>query len=238
MFRGFDKNINNHISHLISKYDCDVYLNFWDIQGWGGVSMRLDTDSNIVYNEDENNIIVAERVKGITNDEINYVKDKLSPISLRVDSFSDFELKTNNILENIRSHQGPPFIKNILSMYHSINRCSELINDKINYDVVLKLRSDLFFLGDITLTKPEKNTIYYNGLGSWEGAINDTLIYGDPETMEVYHGLYHELNNLWGQLNTYSAPETLLGVHLFNNKIISIKEIFNYKLKRRCGKLD
>ena len=35
MFRNFNETIENHMEHLYSKYDCDIYLNFWDVFGYG-----------------------------------------------------------------------------------------------------------------------------------------------------------------------------------------------------------
>lgn len=238
MFRGFDKNVENHITHLISKYDCDVYLNFWDIQGWGGVALKLDTNTNIIYSDEEHNQIVLNRILPVTNDEIDYVKRKLNPIECRIDQFNTFESFVDKDLKNITSHFGPPFMKNILSMYYSIQRCSELIKKDSNYDVILKLRGDLYFSEDIVLTKPANNTIYYNTLGSWDVAINDSLIYGNYETMKIYHNLYNNLYRLWEECGTYAAPEILLTGHLSNNNVKVIKENFYYRLKRWGGRFD
>ena len=46
MFRNFQNSVDNHIEHLISKYDCDIYLSFWDTHGFNVVTTKFDSIPN------------------------------------------------------------------------------------------------------------------------------------------------------------------------------------------------
>lgn len=250
MFRGFNHNIENHIKHLISKYDCDIYLNFWDIQGWGGVAFKFETNPDIektyqekitIGNAPPKDSFYEMMSKGsdyITEEDINLVKDQITVKNFKINDFKIYEQSIKEISDKIqagRLHQ--PYVKNIMSMYESIKGCYQLVDKNINYDVVVKLRSDIIFLEDLVLKKPEPNTIYHNLLGSWQNAPNDGLIYGDKEIMLFYHKLPDELLDIWEKYGGHMAYETILQIFCDKYNIILSPEIIQYKFKRLDGQL-
>jgi hypothetical protein len=250
MFRGFNQNIENHVKHLISKYDCDIYLNFWDVQGWGGVAFKFETNPDIEKSYQEKLSIGSTHPKEsfyemmekgshiITDDDIKSVKEQLVIKQLKIDDFKKYESEIKEISDKIqegRLHQ--PYVKNIMSMYESIKRCYQLVDENVNYDVVVKLRSDIIFLEDLVLKTPEPNTIYHNLLGSWQNAPNDGLIYGDNEIMKFYHKLPDELLEIWEKYGGHMAYETILQIFSDKYGIKLSPEIIQYKFKRLDGQL-
>jgi hypothetical protein len=48
MFRNFTETVENHIKHLYSKYDCDVYFSFWDVYGDGGFNSHYIKEKLVI----------------------------------------------------------------------------------------------------------------------------------------------------------------------------------------------
>lgn len=215
MFRNFQNNVDNHIEHLISKYDCDVYLSFWDVYGFSSFSTKT-------FNKP--NDIILEQIKNEILNKIHPKKFEFEPYS-ELDGF--FELEGNKY----RDSTEPPFCKNILSMYYKIKRCGKLVEHSgINYDLILRLRGDILFTEDLILQSPKENTIYSPIKSSWSQSMNDQLIYGNKEVMGIYHDLYNKLPEIWLNLGANSAPEALLFRHMENNNISMESLNFYYDL--------
>ena len=189
MFRNFQNNIDNHIEHLISKYDCDVYLSFWDTHGFNTVSTKFDSIPN-------DNIDIESK---------NKILKKLNP--------KNFEFESYSQLENFFELDG--------KMVKYIN---------VDYDLILKLRSDILFAEDLILQSPKENTIYSPIKSSWPQSMNDQLIYGNKEVMTIYHDLYNKLPEIWTSWVAHAAPEALLFHHMENNNISMESQDINYDL--------
>lgn len=222
MFRNFQNNIDNHIEHLISKYDCDVYLSFWDTHGFNTVSTKFDSIPN-------DNIDIESK---------NKILKKLNPKNFEFESYSQlenfFELESKKYSDS----EYPPFCKNILSMYYKINRCGKMVKySNVDYDLILKLRSDILFAEDLILQSPKENTVYHPAIYSWESAMNDQLVYGNKEVMYVYHDLYNKLHEIWEQGTSRGAPEHFLTNYIIRNNISMVSYDLNYRLKNINGEI-
>ena len=215
MFRNFQKNVDNHIEHLISKYDCDVYLSFWDVYGFGAVNIKSSIEDNDYITEQDKEEILS----------------KLKP--------KNFEFESYNELENFFDLEGKkydesgfaPFCKNVLSMYYKIQKCGEMVkNSGIDYDLILRLRGDVFFNEDLILQLPKENTVYHPERASWTKAMNDQLGYGNKEVMYIYYDLYNKLPEIWTKGTSRGAPEHYLYHHMVNNNISMELQDINYDL--------
>jgi hypothetical protein len=215
MFRNFQNNVDNHIEHLISKYDCDVYLSFWDTHGFG--SFR---DKHNIKHDD----IIPEHVKV-------EILNKLHPKNFEFEPFSQLEHFFEFEGKKYRDSEHPPFCKNILSMYYKINRCGEMVKDSnVDYDLILRLRSDILFSEDLILQLPKENTIYSPIKSSWNQSMNDQIIYGNKEVMGIYYNLYNKLPEIWMGWVSHATPEALLYRHMENNNISMESQDINYDL--------
>jgi hypothetical protein len=221
MFRNFQNNVDSHIKHLISKYDCDIYLSFWDVYGFGSFRDKL----NIKHDD-----IIPEHVKG-------EILNKLHPKNFEFESYDEmdifFEFEGNKYRD---TKEPPPYCKNILSMYYKIKRCGKMVEDSgINYDLILRLRGDILFTEDLILQSPKENTIYSPLIFSWTQSMNDQLIYGNKKVMGIYHGLYDKLPEIWLSWSTHVSPESLLYRHMENNNISMESLNFFYDLLDENG---
>lgn len=216
MFRNFQNNVDNNIKHLISKYNSDVYLSFWDIYGFDTFRTKFD-----IKNNDE----ILEDVK-------EDVLNKLNPKNFEFELYSklnDFFEEEGNKYKH--STNPPPYCKNVLSMWYKVEKCGKMVEDSgINYDVIIRLRSDISFNSDLILQQPKENTIYSPLQGSWNSSMNDQIAYGNKEVMYIYHDMYNKLDNIWLNWSTNVAPESILYRHMENNNIIMESFDLHYDL--------
>ena len=174
----------------------------------------------------------------LSNEGLNKVLNILKPKKINIESLKDFELLENDFFTQKEQHYGQPYVKNIYSLHSSINKGFSLIDDYQKYDLIVKLRTDMFFLNKVELKPGLNNHIYYNSLGSWEGGINDSMVYGTPESVLVYCNIFKNLKTLWNELPSWTAPEVLASVHLDRHGIIQDGVVMDFKIKRLNNILD
>ncbi len=220
MFRNFQNNVDSHIEHLISKYDCDVYMSFWNSYGFGSFRDKL-----INKHAD----IIPEQVKG-------EILNKLHPKNFEFESYNEMDSFFELEGKKYRDDDQPPFCKNILSMYYKIKKCGKMVEySGVNYDLILRLRSDVLFTEDLILELPKENTIYSPLKGSWPQSMNDQIIYGNKDVMNIYYELYEKVPEIWSEWSTNVAPEALLFRHMENNNISMESLNFYYDLLDENG---
>jgi hypothetical protein len=237
MLRGFEGFIQNHNDFLLSKYDCDIYLNFWDVFGYGVQPYSKYTSKNHYrftgfHGENKNKIeIVPITESDLIDDETkNRIIEKIKPKDYVFDSFSSMEPffeENEKILYrrwnvNEKGLELPALlIMNVMGMYYRIYKCGEMVkNSGIHYDVVLRNRTDTLFTNELIIQKPQKNTIYTNSVQSWTEAINDTLLYGDMDVMGRYQKLYLDLFSLWNETQITNSAEHILYKYLIKNNFL------------------
>lgn len=234
MIRRFPENIDGHIEHLISKYDCDVYMSFWDVYGFGHLPFsRYKSDYHIRFDMENN---VCEKIPIDYDDSIeeevkNDIIKRLNPKECRFDSFKEFEPlleKKEQILidkygyDEMSCSIGQLLTWNTISGYYLVTKCGDMVkNSGIDYDIVVKIRPTNILKNDIVLSIPRENTIYANSHSSWNEALNDTFLYGKPETMEKYHDIYnHIIDVLIKTGGPGNAAEHLLYTYLKDQGVI------------------
>lgn len=216
MFRNFEKNVDNNIKYLISKYNSDVYLSFWDIYGFNTFRTKFDI---------KNNDKILEDVKKV-------VLKKTKPKNFEFESYSkldDFFEREGNKYRNVE--HSIPYCKNMLSMWYKIEKCGKMVKDSgVNYDLIIRLRGDISFTTDFILQEPKENTIYSPLQGLWTDSMNDQIAYGNKNVMDIYHNMYNNLPNIWLNLETRLAPESYLYWYMQNNNIIMESFDLHYDL--------
>ena len=116
-------------------------------------------------------------------------------------------------------------------MYYKINRCGEMVKDSnVDYNLILRLRSDILFSEDLILQLPKENTIYSPIKSSWDQSMNDQIIYGNKEVMSIYYNLYNKLPEIWMGWVSHATPEALLFHHMKKNNISMESQNINYDL--------
>jgi hypothetical protein len=202
MFRNFPSLIDNHKQYLLSQYDCDVYMHFWDVYGyWYG------------FNPQDNNDIAPRNYKQriINEADRQLAIDALRPVKYVFESYASiedqFKIKTAN---SNKPPTDPPNLTNLVSMLYKISQCGKLIDSPSQYDIVLRIRPDLEFTDYMRFSKPQPNAIYANLYYSnwYREMLSDTFLYGTPSSMECLYTMYDKFEII-NRGNWYLAPEIL-----------------------------
>lgn len=196
--------IVEHIIKANPAHEFDSFLSIWDVHGKNPVWWEVSKDNTPV---DLNKIMEF--------------KNELNIKRLLVDTFenSDFMKKVHVDLETkYKDRAGPqhnpynflPMIKR-MELAHII-----MLDNGTNYDLVVKLRTDLAFNGRIQFHVPKPKTIYMPTHECWgPGSLNDQFLYGDGHVMSYHCSLYRQLDRLYSE-NPTLHPETVL--HDYYNK--------------------
>lgn len=218
--RIFKELVDSHVEHLLSKFDCDVFLDSWNTYGNGGHKLK--------YEADENDLISEGDIQEIIN--------KINPVEYNFEDYSVMEAYFKDMEKDY--YEGHPYARNILSMFYKIKTCNQMVlNQNKVYDAVLRLRCDHQFTDNFNLTELNENTIYTNGVGAWSDQIvNDQFFYGKQEVMTKATSTYDKLDGLYKRGHLRAAPEYLFYLSLIENGLIIDKKPINYyKLIRAKG---
>jgi len=187
-------------SKLIKEYDMDVYASFWNVE-----------------NEE----------KGDTFDNFHRLYDVKKT---EVESFKSFEQST---LSQLRMVINPPnslqqhlrdscMNFGTLSMWYKIWRANLLTKElDIDYDIVIRARTDIFFDERLDITENEMFNIPYGRVktSDWKDSdgICDLFAYGSPKLMDYYSTcLFYMMEHL--NKDYYMVPHEFF-LHTHINKV-------------------
>lgn len=129
-----------------------------------------------------------------------------------------------------------------ICMFFSLHQSSMLANswkqeNNIEFDFVVRIRSDIHFTCPINLSHLNKDQITlfdaapHNGnLGIY--TINDHFAIGNPKNMNIYHDIFVYLPAYYAIMKIDFIPEIHLGYHLMRYNIPLTKIARNYTLLR------
>ena len=108
--------------------------------------------------------------------------------------------------------------RSMMSMFYHMNNVFKLVEEyqrknSVKFDCILYYRADMDSTDTLTLTIPDKNTIYlseHDGLGGY----NDRMAYGDYDSMRVYCDLYSSIQSLFCDDKSLANPESILKKYL------------------------
>ena len=209
---------NKYWTDIIKKYDADVYASFWDIQ-----NPKLDD--------------TLERFKEIYNPKI-----------LEVESYKAFEKSTTSTIRPILT---PPtdildYLQNstkmfgTLPMWYKVWRANTLTKLKdIDYDVVIRARTDSFFIDDIEILNNNMLNIPIgmNKTHKWPDSygFNDIFAFGPPKIMDYYSLCYLFMMEHISNGHYMVPPEYFLHVHM-NKVCVDVRFIPNHIVITRTSK--
>ena len=198
-------------NNLIKEYDMDVYASFWNVE-----------------NED-------------TGDTFTNFHKLYDVKKTEVESFKSFEQST---LSQLRMGINPPnslqqYLREscmnfgTLSMWYKVWRANLLTKDlDIEYDIIIRARTDVFFDDNLDITQNDMLNIPYGRIqtGGWDKSdgICDIFAYGTPKLMDYYstcifymmehvnkgHYMVPHEHFLHTHLNKVSIPIRFLGTNL------------------------
>jgi hypothetical protein len=98
----------------------------------------------------------------------------------------------------------------------------------IQYDVVVYLRADMYFMSRVVFEIPRQNTVYIPSMDDHNG-VCDQMAYGTLETMKKYAATYTNLKKYLQDEGAYCHPETLTLHNIRSHKL----DIVRFNLIRR-----
>lgn len=210
--RIFKDLIDNHIEYLLSNFDCDVFLDTWNVYGNGGHTLKYESSENDT----------------ITNFDIENIVSKINPINY---NFEDYFNMEKFFIENEKKYyEGYPYVRNILSMFYKIKSCNDMmLKQNKKYDLVLRLRCDHKFISNVEFDILSENTLYTNGLNMWsDNVVNDQFFYGKQDVMNKATNVYSRLDSLFKDGYIKQSPEYLFFLSLKQENILINKKQINY----------
>lgn len=196
--------------YLLSVYDVDVF-----------VTTGLYTDN-----------------KAVKDSEFDSIRNLLCPKSFTIEDHFNKPISNNILNRNIEPARKS---KNVCSMLYNIEQCNRLKSayekqHNFIYDYVIRSRMDLEFLEQLQIPNSSNN---YISIPKWGGdfyGLNDQFAYGPSKLMDIYSGLYSNIETtLESDNRLYLKPELLLKQYLKNKNCAINRFDFDYSIKRTDG---
>jgi len=210
-FSGQIRNIDDCINYwkpIIDSYNADVLASFWDTDE--ETKNKFITTFNPKKIEFEDYNLFEKTTVDIFKEEIN-PPVWVGPIGLSVETG-----------EYVKSGL-------MLPMFYKIWR-SNLLSNQEEYDVVVRLRTDIF-LSDFKIELNDYLNIPHGSIGvwNWEDCFGpvDIIAYGNQKLMNYYSTAYLYLTRFLKDGEYFFPAENLLRVHL-SQKDITIRNFVSY----------
>jgi hypothetical protein len=151
-----------------------------------------------------------------SNDLRNRVLQTLRPLSYEFEPYIEFK---NDVIPDPRF---PHPVQNFYSMFYGMDKVNKLkekveFSEKTNYDVVFRMRTDLFFttpIGKIADYDPELIHIREDW-AHLEYGVNDQFAFGPSDKMSKFMSTYENLEELY-KMGCAINPECLMGFNAQN----------------------
>lgn len=144
----------------------------------------------------------------------------------------DFILPQINLNSDVRIEGR---IANNVSMYYSIKRCNDLVDDE--YDIIVRCRFDLLLQEDIQFKNivqdilDKKYDIYIPNTEFNMGGYNDQLAIGSYSSMKLYSDCYFSLVEISNKIKRWH-PETFLKEYLDSFDLKIYQDEYDYRIVR------
>lgn len=175
------------LSHLLLKpLQVDLFISTWDVAGH---SYRHWSNGK----EPEEHIF-AKNLKEVYGEHLKGLN--IVPL--------DIEKTTPNWIKAMKgSVQARTMMRRVTSMYYHLNKANALKKsyervNRLKYDVVIRLRSDLLFKYPLLpwITEGDfRPGLVHTSVYERYGILNDQFMYGDSKTMDRVAGIYKAIRN-------------------------------------------
>lgn len=230
MMRTYQKCFPTVIEHIIQanpQDSFDTFIATWDVHGRNPVWWEISKDNTPV--------------------DFNHLQEefgqKLNIKRIMIERFenSDFmyqaDLQINTKYANRTGERSNPH--NYLPMIYKIDQVQTLaldhqIKNKFNYDVIVRMRSDLFFEAPVHFTKTDidDRSIFMPERECWGPAnLNDQFAYGNSHIMDVYTNQLAMLDQVYELVNSLHPETQLAGLFQICN-LKAVKQDIKYRIER------
>lgn len=218
-------NCSNFIDQFFRKnFDTDVYISTWDVFG---ISIRFYKYKNLNSAKDTSSKIVSKE----------YLKDIFKTNYIKIEKFVP---KISNSFKGVkcpyllRSNE-PVASKSAIPMFYKIYDCYNMKKNNVNYDLVVRLRPDLYFKDNHAellnfFRNSENDKLYFSSFGINKNfQLSDRFAFGSNIVMRSYCNVWNYLNDYWKNID-YSVWEKIpVGERLmfshFKNSTYETKDI-------------
>lgn len=192
--RMFKKSYESIKSHILDKYDCDLYIFSWKKED----SSKIDKFNSWRYQDE-----------GTLEEYINLYNPKAYLIEKYTDEIENQFIKEENKYGFIREDNP---VRRYLAMLYGIYQANQLSDDKGNYDYIIRTRPDILYNG---FQLPKTNImIDHYGNGRTINSPGDVFACGIPVEMEIYSSLYYNVQYHFKEDGIIPNTEILLEHHL------------------------
>lgn len=214
--------------HILSKYDVDVYMHVWDV-------------SNVSLDNKNSEVEIS----------IDEVVDLYKPKKIVVDKYFD---KIDELLNKVKNYDtslchGVP--DRTISAFYKIQSCFDLIEDKDQYDLIIRGRIDILLNEDLNLEIIDENCInipsfqnrettnigeYYYSIPNDSHGILDVFSVGNYDNMEKYCNVFKNLDDLCIQKGLKFHAENILYANLLAQNVNINRFNLKFYLLRKLNK--
>jgi hypothetical protein len=170
--------------NILDKFDCDIFISSWNVN-CNIQSLNPETfDISKVLERYSPNLINYE-----FSDLENYLNKK-TKIKLLKREHDIFKINSR------AKEHGVYHVENLRDQWYIVKKGLNLINDPKKYDIIFRLRFDIF-LYKIDLLN--KDFVIPKDIGGWE--YSDHMAYGNWECMSKYCKIYDFIPSLYENYN-------------------------------------
>lgn len=227
MMRTFEKCLPTVVEHVIKAnpdHSFDSFIATWFERGKN--ARWWDTSTDMEY---------------VNVSPVTQLLQDLNIKTMRLDSYqkSDFMAMVDSWVKGKYANRKAPGgsnLYNMIPMFKKIDQCHRLMLENadcgVQYDIVVKLRTDLKFSGPVKFTEPKLKTVYMPSHERWgAGHINDQMYYGNGDTMSYLAGVYASFDMIYAFRNEFH-PETLLYDWIKQSNVDIVIENMPYLIER------
>lgn len=174
--RTYEEAFNLLKINLLDRYNPDLYISTWD-KSENGILIKKNF-IDLYKNYNLKNVLIEDIDK--------YNQEKF--IIKKIDRFNDiFDI-------NPRANQhGEYWANRLKDQWYLVKKLYLVIENEINYDIIIRLRFDLF-IESINLSINKGITVPFD-IGGWD--FTDHMAYGDPTSMKKYCSLHDYIYELY-----------------------------------------
>lgn len=179
--RKFDETFPSLRKFFLDRYDCDIFIHTWNKMGY---QSRFRNDPNI----DDTNFKL---------DKINFLYNPKKIVIEPIEFIEELRKESYSYAPHLVNEPKPAH--HMASMFYKIFACNEIrkqyqIEKNIEYDWVIRSRTDLLFHGNVNIPQADiENKIFIPRSIFHPNWYNDQFAIASPNNMDVYSSSYFDI---------------------------------------------
>ena len=221
--------------NIINQLKPDIFIYSWDSIGGSWKSRANDNKYNKFFVDHFHN---AARGKQLKND----LQTLFSPRSMILETFKEnYKNTINNISRPVELLLDPNknrWSQYNLPMFYTMYHCNQLkikaeLEDKREYDLVIKMRTDIKFPKIPENILKKKTVLWYYPKDHNEAhVVSDKFAFSSSKIMDYYCDVFPRLNDYWSEgmftsMGKWKIGESLMWYHIYDKSNIKVRSFGN-----------